>query len=108
MKEFKHLSSASRLGGKGTEVCPVKIEIHKMLLLSRRDSVDEDLVAKTEMWGWYFWKNAMLHRKFMNGVSGKWKNWFMKTFFRRAWGKRRDLPPFPPKSFNEIWKDKHS
>lgn len=107
MKEFKHLSYASSLCGKCTEVCPVKIEIHKMLLLNRRDAVDEDLVAKTEMWGWYFWKNGMLSRKLMNGISGKWKAWFLKTFFRRAWGKRRELPPIAPKSFNEIWKENH-
>ena len=107
MKEFKHLSYASSLCGKCTEVCPVKIEIHKMLLLNRRDAVDDDLVAKTEMWGWYFWKNGMLSRKLMNGINGKWKSWFLKTFFRRAWGKRRELPPIAPKSFNEIWKENH-
>lgn len=107
MKEFKHLSYASSLCGKCTEVCPVKIEIHKMLLLNRRDAVNDDLVPKTEMWGWYFWKNGMLHRKFMNGISGKWKNWLLRTFFRRAWGKRRELPPLPAKSFNELWKEQH-
>ena len=41
MEEFKHLSYASSLCGKCTEVCPVKIDIHKMLLLNRRDAVKE-------------------------------------------------------------------
>jgi L-lactate dehydrogenase complex protein LldF len=43
MEEFKHLSYASSLCGKCTEVCPVKIDIHKMLLLNRRDAVNEGL-----------------------------------------------------------------
>src|ERR1700760_3632774 len=40
MENFKHLSYASSLCGKCTEVCPVKIDIHKMLLLNRRDAVN--------------------------------------------------------------------
>lgn len=107
MKEFKHLSNASSLCGKCTEVCPVKIEIHKMLLLNRRDAVNENLAPRAEMWGWYFWKKGMLKRKWMNSISGKLKNRLMKTFFRKAWGKRRTLPEVPPKSFNEIWQDQH-
>ncbi|TKQ46753.1 lactate utilization protein, partial [Enterococcus faecium] len=41
MKEFKHLSYASSLCGKCTEVCPVGIDIQKMLLLNRRDAVQD-------------------------------------------------------------------
>src|SRR6201994_2312635 len=52
MGEWKHLSFASSLCGKCTEVCPVKIDIHKMLLLNRRDAVKEHLVTKKEKWGW--------------------------------------------------------
>src|ERR1700744_4942853 len=39
LAEFKPLSYGSSLCGKCTEVCPVKIDIHKMLLLNRRDAV---------------------------------------------------------------------
>src|ERR1700709_1067151 len=60
MAEFKHLSYASSLCGKCTEVCPVKIEIHKMLLINRRDSVTEQLSPALEKWGWMGWKKGML------------------------------------------------
>ena len=43
MKEFKHLGYASSLCGKCTDVCPVRIELHKLLLYNRRDSVDQHL-----------------------------------------------------------------
>ncbi|MEN0056907.1 MAG: LutB/LldF family L-lactate oxidation iron-sulfur protein, partial [Mucilaginibacter sp.] len=62
MAEFKHLSYASSLCGRCTEVCPVKIDIHKMLLLNRRDAVNEHLVSNKERWGWSMWTKGMLKR----------------------------------------------
>ena len=52
MEEFKHLSFASSLCGKCTEVCPVKIEIHKQLLFNRRDSVNQGLSPFSEKFIW--------------------------------------------------------
>ncbi|GAB3909707.1 LutB/LldF family L-lactate oxidation iron-sulfur protein [Mucilaginibacter boryungensis] len=107
MEEFKHLSNASSLCGKCSEVCPVKIEIHKMLLLNRRDSVKDGLAPKKETWGWAAWKKGMLSRKSMDFFSGKMKNFFMRTFFKKAWGDRREMPEVAEKSFSTLWKEKH-
>src|SRR6202000_1863161 len=74
MEEFKHLSSASSLCGKCSEVCPVKIEIHKMLLLNRRDAVNEGNVTRAESMGWAVWKKGMLKRKTMDFFGGGTKN----------------------------------
>lgn len=108
MKEFKHLSYASSLCGKCTEVCPVKIDIHKMLLLNRRDAVQEGLGNKTESLGWKGWKKAMLKRKMMDAVGGKLKNFILKNFFRKSWGKHRQLPEVADKSFSKQWRDQIS
>ncbi|MEO6149763.1 MAG: LutB/LldF family L-lactate oxidation iron-sulfur protein [Mucilaginibacter sp.] len=105
MENFKHLSYASSLCGKCTEVCPVKIDIHKMLLLNRRDAVKEGLVDKKEKWGWFAWKKAMLSRSMTNFFSGKTKNMFMKMSFSKTWGHYRDLPEIASKSFSELWKE---
>src|SRR5476651_1477104 len=107
MKEFKHLSNASSLCGKCTEVCPVKIEIHKMLLLNRRDTVKDKLVDKKERWGWSIWKKAMLSRGKMDFLSSSWKNKLMSMFFRNTWGKYRDMPVVADKSFSALWKEKN-
>jgi L-lactate dehydrogenase complex protein LldF len=107
MEEFKHLSYASSLCGKCTEVCPVKIEIHKMLLLNRRDSVKEHLVTTKEKWGWVAWRKGMLKRKTMDFFSGKTKNFFMKTFFKKTWGHFKELPQVSPKSFSQEWKERN-
>ena len=108
MEDFKHLSYASSLCGKCSEVCPVKIDIHKMLLLNRRDAVKENLVTSTEKWGWKGWKTGMMKRNTMDYFNGSWKNWFLKTFFRKSWGSHRELPKVAPKSFSKQWQEKNN
>jgi L-lactate dehydrogenase complex protein LldF len=108
MEEFKHLSYASSLCGNCSEVCPVKIDIHKILLYNRRDAVNQNLNSKSESFGWMIWKKTMLSRKRTDMVSGKWKNYFMNTFFKASWGKRRELPEFKIESFSKIWKSKNA
>jgi L-lactate dehydrogenase complex protein LldF len=107
MEEFKHLSYASSLCGKCTEVCPVKIDIHKMLLLNRRDAVNEQLVNTKEKWGWSAFTKAMLSRKLMDFFSGKTKNWMLKTFFKKTWGHYREMPQVAPKSFSQQYKERN-
>jgi L-lactate dehydrogenase complex protein LldF len=106
MAEFKHLSFASSLCGKCTEVCPVKIDIHNLLLYNRRDAVAQKTTSKTENWTWYFWKTAMLKRSTMEKGGAKLKNFMLRQFFRKAWGERREMPSVAPKSFNQMWRER--
>ncbi len=105
MEEFKHLSYASSLCGRCTEVCPVKIDIHKMLLLNRRDAVKENIVTKPEKWGWQLWKKAMESRKLTDLFGGKIKNLALRTLFKSAWGKYREMPNVAERSFAQRWAD---
>ncbi|MFA6276039.1 MAG: LutB/LldF family L-lactate oxidation iron-sulfur protein [Pedobacter sp.] len=105
MKEFKHLSYASSLCGKCSEVCPVKIDIHKMLLLNRRDAAADHVNTKTEEIGWSLWKKGMQKRSLMDMVSGKMKKFFLKKFFKKSWGKYRSMPEIASKSFAKQWED---
>jgi L-lactate dehydrogenase complex protein LldF len=106
MKDFKHLSYASSLCGKCSEVCPVKIDIHKMLLLNRRDAAATHENTKTEDIGWKLWKVGMQKRSRMDSVGGKIKNFFLKFLFKKIWGKYRTMPEVAPKSFAKLWEDK--
>lgn len=101
MSDFKHLSFASSLCGACTEVCPVKIEIHKMLLVNRRDSIDKNLASRPEMWGWFFFKRFMLSRKLLDLTKGPFKNFVLKRLFSLDWAKRRVLPDVAPQSFSK-------
>ncbi|TAF46585.1 MAG: iron-sulfur cluster-binding protein [Sphingobacteriales bacterium] len=102
---FKHLSYASSLCGKCSEVCPVKIDIHKMLLLNRRDAVKKNFTSHTEKIGWYVASKALNNRKWMDYFSGKTKNFFIKYLFKKTWGKKRSLPKIADKSFSKQWKE---
>lgn len=104
MEDFKHLSYASSLCGKCSEVCPVKIDIHKMLLLNRRDAVKEGLNTSMENWAWKGFSHLMVKRSLMDIISGTVKNFFLKTFIKGTWGSRRNVPEFSSKSFSEQWK----
>ena len=105
MKEFKHLSYASSLCGKCSEVCPVKIDIHKMLLLNRRDAATANENTATENLGWTLWKKGMKKRSLMDFFSGEMKNLMLKTFFKKGWGKYRNMPEIASKSFAKRWEE---
>jgi len=107
MKEFKHLSYASSLCGKCTEVCPVRIDLHKLLLYNRRDSVVEKTHPKSQHLIYTFWKKAMLNRRLMNRGGSRTKNFLLQNFFKAAWGDRRELPRIAAKSFNELWRERY-
>lgn len=106
IEKFKHLSFASTLCGKCTDVCPVKIDLHKLLLINRGDAVKKGFTTKTENWVWFFWKGAMLKRSKMDKGGAKLKNFMIKQFFKKQWGDRRDLPQAAPKSFNQMWRER--
>ncbi|MFH1321025.1 MAG: LutB/LldF family L-lactate oxidation iron-sulfur protein [Bacteroidota bacterium] len=106
MEEYKHLSYASSLCGKCTEICPVNMEIHNLLLYNRRDAVKEGLSSRTENWSMYFWKKVMLKRGKMEKGGAKFKNFMLKQLFRKSWGDRREMPKIAAKSFNQLWREK--
>lgn len=107
MEDFKHLSYASSLCGACTSVCPVKIDIHNLLLLNRRQSVKEGLSNKWEARGFKFWVQLMKNRSWMNMGSAGLKNIILSMFFKNLWGKKRELPKLAETSFNEQWKAKN-
>jgi len=106
MGEWKHLSYASSLCGNCTEVCAVKINLHELLLENRHEAVDEGDAKFAEKMAWKGWKQAMLHRSFMNmGTSGM-KNWLINTFMK-DWKNRRSPLNFPQKTFHSMWKERN-
>jgi L-lactate dehydrogenase complex protein LldF len=102
-KEFKHLSFASSLCGKCTEVCPSKINLHELLLHNRNYSVVEGYAARTERITMYLWKKVMLNRWMIDIASARTKNIMLKIVFKKPWGSRRALPIVQKKSFHQLW-----
>ena len=120
LKQAKDLPFASSLCGACREVCPVKINIPRMLLHQRHllsESSDpaeksatlaESLLARlfTRVMSQPAWLNT--GRKLVRLLARPWTS---KGTIRRAplppasrWTRQRDLPALPRRSFRDLWK----
>lgn len=106
IKDYKHLSFASSLCGKCSDICPVRIPLHELLLYNRNYFVRNKHTKGIERLSMYGYKKVMKKRSILDMSNGGMKNFFMKTFMKNIWGPRRELPLVQPKSFNKIWKEK--
>ncbi|MCX6331173.1 MAG: LutB/LldF family L-lactate oxidation iron-sulfur protein [Bacteroidetes bacterium] len=106
MHDYKHLSYASSLCGNCTEVCPVKINVHELLLENRRESVVLGETNFAEKFAWKMWKQASLNRMLMNQGTAPIKNWLINKMFK-GWSNQRAPLEFPKKTFNQLWKEAH-
>jgi L-lactate dehydrogenase complex protein LldF len=105
MTDYKHLSNASSLCGNCTEVCPVRINLHELLLENRHEAVVEGNSGIAERIAWKVWKTASLNRTLMNQGNGVLKNWVVNKVFK-GWTTHRSDLDFSPKTFNQMWQEK--
>lgn len=103
LKEYKHLSYASSLCGACTETCPVNINIHKLLLRNRNESIKEGMSAFSEKMAWKMWRLASLKRGMMNMGNGSLKTKVVNSLFK-DWDRHHAPLQFSEKTFNEMWK----
>lgn len=106
MEDYKHLSFASSLCGSCTEVCPVKIPLHEMLLDNRNESVNLGYSKPSEKFSISSMNTFLSKRKRMDMFSPKLKNIGIQLIFKNAWGSRRELPKFANKSFRDMWMER--
>lgn len=114
LSEFQHLSYASSLCGACTEVCPVKISLHRHLLHNRRDAVHAGNRSLRERLAFKMWRWTMmgprrfrlagwLTRKTLGAVHGLGLDGSALDPIR-AWTKYRVAPTAPHVSFRALWK----
>jgi len=106
LKEYNHLSYASSLCGKCTEVCPLKIPLHELLLYNRHETVKRAHTKSSWKIIMFGWKKVMLNRWILDHSGSALKNRFLKMFFRKPWGERRELPEVAKKNFKQLWAEK--
>jgi len=106
MHDYKHLSNASSLCGNCTEVCPVRINLHELLLENRKEAVDAGETNFAESLAWKMWKQASLSRTLMNQGNSTIKNWVINKVFK-GWTNQRGPLEFPNKTFNQLWREEH-
>src|ERR1700722_19843563 len=115
------LPFASSLCGACLEVCPVKIDIPKVLLELRADVKKAEARegrGRLERLAFKMWAWVMCHPRIYEmaamvagGVApaedGRWLRRVPAVFNLppvSAWLSQRDLPPSPPRSFREMWR----
>lgn len=103
--KYNHLSSACSVCGKCTEVCPVRIPLHNMLLFNRRDAVKNGDTPLSWNLGMKAFEFAFMKRKRLDMMGGKVKN-SMGTMKKNAMGEKKSLPVFAKQSFSKQWKNK--
>jgi L-lactate dehydrogenase complex protein LldF len=106
MHDYKHLSYASSLCGSCTDVCPVRINLHELLLENRRESVVAGESDFAEKFAWKIWKQASLNRRLMNQGTAAIKGWMANKMIK-GWSQQRAPLVFPKKTFNQLWKEVH-
>jgi len=118
------LPFASSLCGACAEVCPVKIDIPKILLELRsevKEAEQRQGVNRLERLAFRMWVWLMRHPRIyeLAGMAaaslaptaddGGWVR-SVRTAIQpaplRAWLSQRDLPPSPPKSFRQMWRER--
>ena len=104
LPDYKHLSYASSLCGACTAACPVKINLHEMLLENRHIAAEEGLNGKAENIAWKLWRRGMLSRTLMNTAGSGMKNFMLNRVFGNSWLHRRAGTEFAPKTFGQLFK----
>jgi len=109
-KQYYSLPYACSLCASCTDVCPVRIPLDNLLLTWRGE-----IVARRHL----PWKKRMamklasivLRNTWLYDLSGKMARWFVPLLPRwmaynrlNVWGKHRELPEFPKKSFRELYR----
>ena len=105
LKEYNHLSSACSVCGKCTEVCPVKIPLHHMLLINRRDAVRAGAGGFIWNSGMKAFEIALSKRKRLDLFNGKTKNTFA-LLGANALGEKKQIPKLADQSFSKQWTTK--
>lgn len=104
-KEYNHLSSACSVCGKCTEVCPVKIPLHHMLLVNRREAVKAGSGGFSWNQGMKAFAYAFSKRSRLDLLGGKTKNIFA-LLGANAMGEKKQIPKLAEKSFSKQWTTK--
>lgn len=108
--EYASLPYASSLCGSCTAVCPVKIPLHDQLLLWRKKLAEKHLIPLAKRVAMAL-AGLVLQHPWLYRVTGKLARLFVRIAPRllvygpwNIWGRQRELPPMPAKSFREMMK----
>jgi L-lactate dehydrogenase complex protein LldF len=106
-KQHQSLPYACSLCASCTDVCPVKINLHEQLLTWRREIALRGILASSKRWAMKM-GSALFQRPWLYSWAGKLGRFALRISPRfliynrfNVWGKQRDLPTPPQRSFRD-------
>ncbi len=110
-KKHKTLSFACTLCGSCSNVCPAKIDLDSQLYTHRQDLREQNIIdtkkkLSMQMAVWLMSKPTLFN--FVGKVARKIVPLLPKSLIYNkfnTWGKQRDLPEMPKKSFKDLYKE---
>ena len=107
-QEHNSLPFACSLCGSCSDVCPVKIDLHQQLFISRRQLANFGLIPKGKRFGLKV-AAAVLRRPWLYKLAGSVARLGLRVSPRwlvyskaNVWGWKRELPEPPAKTFREL------
>ncbi|MCY2995913.1 MAG: lactate utilization protein B [Planctomycetota bacterium] len=107
------LPYACSLCGSCSDVCPVKIPLADQLLAWRGEIVRRRLLPWQKRLAMKL-GSVVLRNTWIYNLAGKMARFFLPKMPRwmlyhrlNDWGKQRELPPFPKRSFRELYREQH-
>jgi L-lactate dehydrogenase complex protein LldF len=100
---------APTLSKKPTQHCPVKITLHELILYNRALFIKKKIAGNFSKWNIFMKNNTLFrgNRKMIDLFGSRQKKHLFSFLLKKRWGKRRSLPDFAKKSFNEKYRMKH-
>jgi L-lactate dehydrogenase complex protein LldF len=102
------------LCGSCTDVCPVKIDLHLQLYTWRNKLAVKRLIPASKRWGMAVASKVLGSPKLFNFAGRMARFWLPKLprflVYNRfnTWGKQRELPEAPNKSFREMYAERRA
>ncbi len=106
MQTWHHLPYASSLCGACTFACPVKINLHELLLANRAEVTETHSGPKIWKPALEIWAALFSSRRILDlGVRlGGWTMPLVKYILPKS--KRKRVPALPKKTFGQLWQEK--
>jgi L-lactate dehydrogenase complex protein LldF len=113
-KTYSSLPHACSLCGSCSDVCPVKIDIHHQLLTWRREIAVRRLLPWRKRLAMRAASFVLRHRrlymlagKLARLIMPRLPRWLLYNRFN-PWGRQRELPELPKKSFRELYAEREN
>jgi L-lactate dehydrogenase complex protein LldF len=111
-ERYASLPHACSLCGSCTDVCPVHIDLHQQLYTLRHELARRGRIDPAKAWILKLGA-AVLRHAWLYALLGRLTRWLLRRLPRsivyhrlNVWGRARELPPAPVKSFRELYRER--